>query len=1741
MKPSILPQGEKYLRNRRFHRRWQKVLLLLGSAVVFCTTYALILPAITMERGCQIPEHTHSDACYTQIAVAHKTLPTCTPETLGLHQHTAACRGEDGELICGYADFVVHVHDSACYDEEGHLWCPLPKIEEHRHNEACYAPVEPHTHNESCYTQERGELICQLHEHSDSCWTDTEVLVCGLEETPGHQHDDSCLTVTESLICGLEESDGHQHTDACRDEDGELVCGTEESAGHHHSSHCFTQHTEITCGLAESTGHQHSEACYQPSRELICGSDSDHRHTDECYSMVDVLTCEKEETTEDTPAEPICGKKEAILHRHTESCFNEDGALVCGQFQVLAHQHGDACFTEEDVPVDSGILTCTIPEGEGAHTHSAECYDENNVLICRHEETIGHQHTDRCYGNWELTCGLEEHIHTNDCTSAGLTEEEQGQVDAVIALIDALPAQEEIAEKQASFEKAEDEEGYNAYLTEMIDQARAAYEAYEALTEEQKLAVTNADKLMELESLWAVQTLENIDKLTGDAAFVSSISVTSIADGTGPFDSDDEAGNDSSAENKIVRTFDTVTYQFEVQMDAYESNSFSEARVKLEFVLPLTAEQAVFDQTAMAWMDQSEGYAPVLTTETRTVDGVDTACQVLTCYKWLLPSACHQSVVPGTFGENVTINVKSMKNGDTFAPLFSAAMEYGTWDGTCTEHLQEEKASVTVDKITVSAAPKYNVRIGCDSTYKSSFDFYSGNEIAKSYGDGYGKGQVTGRVVKYGIVVQLYNSNASRGLKGIELPDGSDITFDLKVSSEFTINQPNAGNGYAQGQKVSTTSEYLPLLWSCDANIPTASGYTNRDGRVLYESNGCSQNRAPYANATMGTRNNSCFESGTWTATQDGDTIHITVSGYQINVDHMPTTNADDGIGTTGAYGVDLGIGCFSAGELWLVQPYNKIGETSDNQGPVFDVVSEYGQGKFDTSAHAINMRAKTISGTEFEDPAGTSNAQTRTDDDWAGAGVELVLPGSLQNRVAYARVGNYNLGVGSNNYRDGLDFATIGTEIRLLGGFSYNHRNEEENLLYWGTNLIKFYGGAIEVLDRTGVNPILINGAHAKEAMFLYATKKDGTDWVSDDELLHTYEDDLIFYKNLSDIPAGHLCVGMLYCFKEDTFGDIGEPYYFFNVPAKIRDNMALAGNAYMLASTSRVWTKSMFESAGMRLDQIPDWTDPGTKLSSFPKNYYYSANINGSAWYIKTDYSQAAGGIVKDHNSDWRHWGDTLLVIGYKAGITKNMCQISDSVEKNTYNLDAEQRVVDFRLQPRTYYDQGDGKNSLTTTVTITDTLPKYLTYRPGSAYFGGTYTQTSVNGGTQGTITGGTLREPDSVTGNADGTQTLVWTIPDVTVGEAMPAIYYSADIGDRNNPVEDVATGTTNLVNTVRISATHDLRLPTLANGNYAEAGIAVTRGTASSFGKYSKQKLVEPDGVIDYVAYFDNNSASSADVVLLDTMPYSGENGSHFNGTYTLNSWKLDVSKCDVSKLSLYYTMDEQYKDKTTASMGGNDTAKTIISSWTTAGIAADGTVTDLKGKRPAAWALVGTLSANQRIEVNMQIQLQPTQSAAGAEIENNYYVNVVSSGETEIHVDNPTVNRSLEGLTWLDSNTDGLQDTGEEHLSGVKVSLWKLKNGGNPDSESDYEPFCYSGTATQMMLRTGQKVSYLAGENRITVYEAGRYLFTDLPAGTYAVKFTHGDETPGISGLIASPANRGGIQEDHRDSDGIPT
>ena len=269
MRMNDLPQGEKYIKSHRFHKRCLKMQMLLSFIVVLCTIYALILPAITMENKCPIPEHTHTETCYTQASSVQKRAPVCTPETLGIHQHTADCYGANGESVCGYADFVIHTHDSECYDESGELWCPFPEI-------------AAHEHTDSCYTQSGSELICDYddsenHTHGVDCYDADGELRCSQFENKKHEHSDSCyVQESRELVCGKEEIVPHYHTETCYDETGSLICGKQQVQEHQHENSCFyaeevqSDSSVLICGLEE---HTHTASCYTSNEESMSSND----------------------------------------------------------------------------------------------------------------------------------------------------------------------------------------------------------------------------------------------------------------------------------------------------------------------------------------------------------------------------------------------------------------------------------------------------------------------------------------------------------------------------------------------------------------------------------------------------------------------------------------------------------------------------------------------------------------------------------------------------------------------------------------------------------------------------------------------------------------------------------------------------------------------------------------------------------------------------------------------------------------------------------------------------------------------------------------------------------------------------------------------------------------------------------------------------------------------------------------------------------------------------------------------------------------------------------------------------------------------------------------------------------------------------------------------------------------------------------------------------------------------------
>lgn len=365
MKYDVLRDAEKYTKVHKRKRLRHRVVTVLAGVVVFCTTYALILPAITLEKQCDIPEHTHTDACYAQVTSVEKRVPVCSAKTLEIHRHTADCYDADGNLTCGYADFVVHSHDSRCYDEKGSLWCPLPEIEAHRHTADCYALPEEHTHAEGCYTSVRGDLVCGEHVHTDDCYTETPELACGLEESEEHRHDENCYKTSRELSCGIDSD--HQHTDACYKWEQVLSCDlpTDSAEG---------AQPVLVCTKPEIVLHRHTPDCFDADGKLICEQTQvlEHRHSDACFETVAVPVDTGTLTCTDT------------AHVHTARCYGT-WELVCGQEE---HTHSEACTQNEQEE--------TVFCGKDAHTHGEACRDENGELVCGTEE---HTHSLACYAD----------------------------------------------------------------------------------------------------------------------------------------------------------------------------------------------------------------------------------------------------------------------------------------------------------------------------------------------------------------------------------------------------------------------------------------------------------------------------------------------------------------------------------------------------------------------------------------------------------------------------------------------------------------------------------------------------------------------------------------------------------------------------------------------------------------------------------------------------------------------------------------------------------------------------------------------------------------------------------------------------------------------------------------------------------------------------------------------------------------------------------------------------------------------------------------------------------------------------------------------------------------------------------------------------------------------------------------------------------------------------------------------
>ncbi len=207
MEENMFKQAMNFLRQQKKRKNWHKLVGILAAIVVFGTTYALILPAITLEKPtyCGKEEHRHSESCFTQKLICEKSEKLIPENT-----HTEESSENEKTLSCGLEESEEHTHTEECYtdvdtlngnQEEGKD--TVTTVPVHTHTEECYEKVlscdlEEHTHDAVCYVDDSIEKVTQKVAEATTKKAAEEVTEETTKQTIEESTDENVQEATES-------------------------------------------------------------------------------------------------------------------------------------------------------------------------------------------------------------------------------------------------------------------------------------------------------------------------------------------------------------------------------------------------------------------------------------------------------------------------------------------------------------------------------------------------------------------------------------------------------------------------------------------------------------------------------------------------------------------------------------------------------------------------------------------------------------------------------------------------------------------------------------------------------------------------------------------------------------------------------------------------------------------------------------------------------------------------------------------------------------------------------------------------------------------------------------------------------------------------------------------------------------------------------------------------------------------------------------------------------------------------------------------------------------------------------------------------------------------------------------------------------------------------------------------------------------------------------------------------------
>lgn len=1121
------------------------------------------------------------------------------------------------------------------------------------------------------------------------------------------------------------------------------------------------------------------------------------------------------------------------------------------------------------------------------------------------------------------------------------------------------------------------------------------------------------------------------DMLDTDSAAVSRLRLTDRITGTAPFDKDNERGDDKDENNDIVRSYDTVNYDYEYTLTPDSTmDYYRRTRVGFRFELPYPKDKVTFDAEKMGWVDHTPGYEPKLTTE--TING--TVTQVYTCYRLLEPTSQSPTVNPGTSTISLAVAVKGAPHGYKFHPTVKA---WPAWDASNpTNTGTHKRAEDTPKDVTVSAKLNLNVRmVNYGNVDRGVFDFSSGAANAPNRTEG----KVTGLGSGIALVTEMRWPDRTKGLKGLEAPSGR-ITYRLRLSNQYS-DDTQAGTKHPMERR------WQPLLYDyghIDGDNYSKYGRTFADIDLLHHVPGVADRADGYDSVARG--------NTTITTTTGGQGTDVTVSfdGYDTSVfpTHNNVSSPYDKCSTDYMTSdcSTMQVGAIHTDVLQFITPTSRDGRT----------VAQY-YGNVDQTANItmddMGLTATGVSGDRLATAEDNSN-QAATGDDHAGSALTVRMPGTYSTRIRYTCWNNstsWNDAGTSGDWTmpdrvNGSDSLVQGSKLRLQIGHNIII-NSEGDAEVMGMGLVKFDPNSIEpVDDHPDTQPTIpMNvwtwGARAAKRgnaiPYWYAVKKDGTNWKDYREQRDTKISGLDYYPTLNEAKTHGTVVGMLF---EDhnTVDPTGTSFNrrftpIVALPARILDT-ARIGTVTPIVAETAYWTRnSLARTANLDADasntQWQQWSDSlAIRLPEYANSVKPDLTYSGDTYRPATfdENGVYQGGDTADFLK-----GDSLYIAGETPHIAKQVEQTNEAGNvKTVYDLDKEQRAVDWKLTATADTSTTTDGGQYTTDYIITDTLPKGLTYVDGSMTVGGQYSQHTPD---KGTVTGGTPVTPTIVV-NKDGATTMTIRVNGARADSGtQTVIHYSTTIGDASDPDHDVRNNDS-FTNHATIQSKRNMAPPLAPKAQIADMTVRVSRTRATALATRADPLLNDINRPLGFRNMLGNFSKDEkTDPYAVDVMPCKGLNQSNYHGDYTLAGLTVKAGAgASMNGVKVYFTTDQKWRN-----VDATKITREQVQQWTEATVnATTGKVTIPDGYgKPVAWAFTSpSLPANARYDFSLSIK--PTGNSAS-----DMYVNRWADGDNKVDAVTQVVERKVNGVAWFDTNHDGIRQDSDRLLADVNVAL----------------------------------------------------------------------------------------------------